>query len=331
MDYRQLGRTGLRTSVLSFGCGAVGGLMTKGDPKDQERAVARALEMGITYFDTASIYGNGASEENLGRILAKLRPDVLVATKFRLKPHEHGDIPGAIRASLEASLGRMGLDSVALFQLHNRVTAVLGEDQLSVEAILGEVAPTLQKLRDEGKIRHFGITALGETPALHRVVASGAFDTAQICFNALNPTADAVVPAGYPAQDYGQLMRAAHDGGMGTIGIRVLAGGALSGSAERHPLNMQSVEPIGSGTDFETDVARARRFQPLLDAGAATSLPELALRFAISCPALSTTLVGLANLAQLEAAFSAVEKGPLPPQALRQLEIIRDRFAGERR
>lgn len=331
MEYRPLGRTGIRTSVLSFGCGAVGGLMTKGEPEDQERAVARALEMGITYFDTASIYGNGTSEENLGRILAKLKPDVLVATKFRMKQHEHADIPKAIRGLLEASLKRMGLDSVALFQLHNRVTAVSGEDQLSVEAILGDVVPTLQKLRDEGKIRHFGITALGETPALHRVVASGAFDTAQICFNALNPTADVAVPAGYPAQDYERLMQAAHDGGMGTIGIRVLAGGALSGSAERHPLNMQSVEPIGSAMDFATDVTRARCFQPLLDAGYAASLPELALRFAIASPSLSTTLVGLANLDQLEAAFSAVEKGPLPPEALSRLESIRNGFTGEPR
>lgn len=331
MEYRQLGRTGIQTSVLSFGCGAVGGLMTKGDPKDQERAVARALEMGITYFDTASIYGNGTSEENLGRVLAKLKPDVLVATKFRLKPHEHADIPAAIRSSLEASLKRLKCDSVGLFQLHNRVTAASGDDQLSVEAILGEVAPTLRQLREEGKIRHLGITALGETPALHRVIASGAFDTAQICFNALNPTAGVRVLVGYPAQDYELLLQVAHEAGMGTIGIRVLAGGALSGSADRHPLNMQNVAPIGSATDFTTDVVRARRFQPLVDAGYVANLPELALRFAISHPSLSTTLVGLANIDQLETAFAAVEKGPLPQDALSRLQAIRSGFAGEPR
>jgi len=72
MERRQLGKTGLEVSVLSFGCGAVGGLMTRGEPADQERAVARALELGINYFDSAALYGNGKSEENLGRVLAKL-------------------------------------------------------------------------------------------------------------------------------------------------------------------------------------------------------------------------------------------------------------------
>ena len=68
MQTRTLGRTGLEVSVLGFGCGAVGGLMVKGNAADQERAVARALELGINYFDTAAMYGNGESERNLGRV-----------------------------------------------------------------------------------------------------------------------------------------------------------------------------------------------------------------------------------------------------------------------
>src|SRR2546429_282784 len=70
MDTRTLGRTGLEVSVLGFGCGAVGGLMVRGSPGDQERAVARAIELGINYFDTAAMYGNGESERNLGRVFA---------------------------------------------------------------------------------------------------------------------------------------------------------------------------------------------------------------------------------------------------------------------
>ncbi|HEY1300507.1 MAG TPA: aldo/keto reductase, partial [Stellaceae bacterium] len=65
MEMRTLGRTGIRVSALGFGCGAVGGLMVKGAAADQERAVARALELGINYFDTAAMYGNGESEKNL--------------------------------------------------------------------------------------------------------------------------------------------------------------------------------------------------------------------------------------------------------------------------
>ncbi len=328
MDVWQLGRTGIKATVLSYGCGAVGGLMTKGAPADQERAVQRALAMGITYFDTASQYGMGASETNLGRILAKLKPKITVATKVRLSEAEYGNIGPAIRASLEASLARLGLASVDIFYLHNRIVAKTAGDGLSAEAVLGEVLPTFQALKAEGKIRHLGITALGETAALHRVVGSGAFDVAQICYNALNPSADTALPARYPGQDYASLMTAAHKVGMGTVGIRVLAGGALSGSEARHPLSMQSVEPIGSGADFKADVMNARRFEPLITDGTVKTLPELAMRFAISSPSLSTTLVGLANLDELETAYAAVEKGPLPAPALAKLAEIRKGFAG---
>jgi aryl-alcohol dehydrogenase-like predicted oxidoreductase len=72
MEMRALGRSGLRLSILGFGCGAVGGLMVRGDPADQERAIARALDVGVNYFDTAVQYGDGESEKNLGRVLAKL-------------------------------------------------------------------------------------------------------------------------------------------------------------------------------------------------------------------------------------------------------------------
>ncbi len=327
MEIRQLGRTGIKTSVLSFGCGAVGGLMTKGDAKDQERAFSRALEMGITYFDTASIYGNGASEVNLGRILAKLKPRIAYGTKVRLKDEDYGNIGRAIVKSCDESFKRMGVDSVDLFQLHNRIGTKTGGDIMSAEAVLGEVVPAFQKLKQAGRIRHFGITALGDTASLHKIVESGAFDTAQICYNALNPSPTTTTPKGYPGQDYARLMEAAHNKGMGTIGIRVLAAGALSGSEARHPLAMQVVEPIGSGANFSEDVGRARRFQPLIKEGFVASLPELAMRFAISTPALSTTLVGLANLDELEAAFSAVEKGPLPAAALTRIADIQKEFA----
>ena len=93
----------MRLSVLGFGCGAVGGLMVRGDPADQERAIARALEAGVNYFDTAVQYGNGESEKNLGRVLQKLKPaDVVVGTKVRLPAEDRGRIGDAIAKSLEA-------------------------------------------------------------------------------------------------------------------------------------------------------------------------------------------------------------------------------------
>ena len=86
MQTRAFGRTGMQLSVLGFGCGAVGGLMVRGDARDQERAVARAIEAGVNYFDTAVQYGNGESEKNLGRVLQRLKPpNVVVGTKRLLK------------------------------------------------------------------------------------------------------------------------------------------------------------------------------------------------------------------------------------------------------
>jgi aryl-alcohol dehydrogenase-like predicted oxidoreductase len=331
MEQRQLGRTGLQVSVLSFGCGAVGGLMTRGAPQDQERAISQALDAGITYFDTAPQYGNGTSEENLGRILQKLKPQIAVGTKVRIPESEYGRIGSFVTESMEKSLQRLGRDHVDLFQLHNRIGLESKGDVLRIEAVLGEVVPAFERLKSQGKTRYFGITALGETPQLSRAVESHLFDTAQICYNALNPSAGSRIPSHYPAQDYAELMARAHKAHLGTIGIRVLAGGALSGSEDRHPLAMPSVEPIGSSHDYASDVKRARRFQPLIEEGYADTLPELAVRFAISDPALSTTLVGMANIEQFEAALAAAEKGPLPPAALSRVKDIQQEFVGEQR
>src|SRR6516165_1254143 len=105
MQFRTFGRTGMRLSVLGFGCGAVGGLMVRGDPADQERTVARALEAGVNYFDTAVQYGDGESEKNLGRILGKLKPiNAVIGTKVRIPPGDYGRIGEAITASLDGSL-----------------------------------------------------------------------------------------------------------------------------------------------------------------------------------------------------------------------------------
>jgi aryl-alcohol dehydrogenase-like predicted oxidoreductase len=84
MQLRVFGRTGMRLSVLGFGCGAVGGFMVRGDPAEQERTIGRAIAAGVNYFDTAVQYGNGESEKNLGRALRKLKPaSVAVGTTRR--------------------------------------------------------------------------------------------------------------------------------------------------------------------------------------------------------------------------------------------------------
>lgn len=330
METRKFGRTGLSVSVLTFGCGAVGGLMTKGDPADQERAVARAIEAGVNHFDTAADYGAGASEENVGRVFGTLKPNVILSTKVRV-PAERPDIGAAIAASLEASLRRLKRDHVDVFQLHNTIAARTSGMTMSVTEVLDGVVPALNRMREQGKTRFIGFTAIGETEALHRVVASSAFDTAQVPFNALNPSAGETVAAAYPAQDYGGILDLAAKHGVGTIGIRALAGGALSGSEARGPLGLPSVEPIGSGGSYAKDVTRANRLAPMVSEGHASSLTELAMRFVISDAKLSTAEIGLGNLGELEAALAAVEKGPLSGAALARLKQLQAGFLGEAR
>src|SRR5262245_26585314 len=99
MERRVFGRTGLQIGVLGFGCGAVGGLIIKGTPPERERAVARALELGVNYFDTAALYGDGQSEINLGQTLKALGVSPYVGTKFRILPEDLRDIRGAVRRS----------------------------------------------------------------------------------------------------------------------------------------------------------------------------------------------------------------------------------------
>jgi aryl-alcohol dehydrogenase-like predicted oxidoreductase len=252
MQMREFGRTGMKVSALGFGCGAVGGIMVRGDPADQERLVARAISIGVNYFDTAVLYGDGESEKNLGRILQRLKPaDVIVGTKVRVPPNEFGRIDAAITTSLEGSLTRLQLDSVDIFHLHNPITVTGGGSTLSARQVLDEVVPAFQRLRQQGKIRFLGISAVGDTDALHQVIDSGAFDSAQIVYNMLNPSAGEALPPNYPAQDYRRLFDRTRAAGVGVVGIRVLAGGALSGSAERHPIASPAPEPIGSAMSYE--------------------------------------------------------------------------------
>lgn len=329
MELRSLGKTGLEVSTLGFGCGNVGGLMIRGTPAEQERAVARALELGINYFDTAPSYGDGESERNLGRVLRTLRAPVLVGTKFRIERTDHGRVGEAVAASLEASLRRLHMERVDLLQLHNLVADDGAPGTLSARLVLEEVVPALERLRRAGKIGCLGVTALGETAALHRVVGARVLDTAQVCYNLVNPSAGVAVPPGFPAQDFAGLLARAHETATGVIGIRVLAAGTLSGVESRHPIAAPSVDPIASGPDYAADVRRAQRLAALVPEGHAGSVIEAALRFAIGNAAVSTVLVGYSSLEQLEYAARCVEKGPLPPAARERLAALWSAFASE--
>ena len=321
-----LGRTGLNVSELTVGCGAVGGLMTKGRAVDQDNAVAWARDNGINYFDTAASYGTGASEKNLGRALNGNSDGLVISTKVGLNEEDTGDIATAFQRSLDASLSRLKLDHVDLLQLHNAIGEYEGPGSLNVEQMLDQLVPAIDKIRASGKAQFFGFTARGKPDVLHRWIASGVFDSAQIFYNLLVPSAGEQTPANYPSVNYTQLLAAAQEHGVGSIGVRVLAGGALSGSEQRHPLGMPVVMPIGTTADYATDVNRGLCFEPQLKEGSAETLPELAVRYSISHPQMCTTEIGIATLEELQQATAAVNRGPLDSDALAAIGKIQSGF-----
>jgi len=322
MKYNILGRTGLHVSQLGFGCGSIGGLLVRGDYPTMREVVGRAIELGINYFDTATQYGSGQSEVNLGAVIRELRANVLVGTKVRLTGEDMSQIGAAVTRSVEGSLRRLGRETIDLIQLHNHIGFQRQPEQDPDRVGLHDldaVVRAFETLRQQGKVRFWGITGLGESDALHEVVATGGFHSIQIPYNLLNPSAGTTVPRNFPFQDYGQLIDHAAQQKMGVIAIRILAGGALSGSTERHPVASQSVNPIASEPAYNDDVARAQRFTFLVEDGVVSNLVEAAVRLAISQPRVSTALVGISSRDQIEQAVRYVERGPLSVDALEHI------------
>lgn len=331
MERRGLGKTGLHVSALGYGSGAIGGLFVRGDPDEQRRAVARALDAGITYFDTAPSYGDGRSETNLGRVLRDLGAwgRVVVGTKVRLQPAELGDPQGAIVRSVKESLQRLGRDSVALVQLHNPVLAdnaagrldTASGSGLELRAVVGEVTEGMHEVVRQGLAAHVGLTGLGDAAALRAVITSTRYATIQTYFNALNPSAGFAGASG-GAQDFGGLIDAAAGASMGVIAIRVLAAGALSATPERHVNAGDPGAPLARGAEYSRDLARARGLAALAREVGVEGPLELALRFALAKPGVSTVLVGYSTLTQLEDAIRWTARGPLPQDAVARIVAV---------
>ena len=321
MEQRPLGSTGLSVSALGFGCGAVGGLMVGGDPSEQRRAVTRALDAGINYFDTAAQYGNGQSEQHLGEVMRDLGvwPRAVVGTKVRLRPEDLAEPARSIRASLEASLRRLGRDNVDVFHLHNPIGLTRSEGgALDLRTVLGDVANGLADVVRAGLARHAGFTGLGDSTAVREVVATDPFETVQAYFNVLNPSAGFTGHSG-GQQDFEGLIDTAARAGRGVIVIRVLAAGALAGEPVRAPNAGDPGGGLAGGSSYASDLERAQRVRDLARQLGLGSPVELALRFGLSKPGVSTVLVGYSSLAQLDEAIRYAERGALPADAVRRV------------
>lgn len=323
VETRMLGRTGIEVSALGFGCGAVGGLMVRGERREQIRTVERALEAGINYFDTAPSYGDGASETNLGHALRELgmRDRAVVGTKVRLSQAELSRPAPAVRRSLEASLHRLGFEQVELLHLHNPVGLETGnpaDPGVPMKAAREEVAEGLTRAVDDGLARHVGFTAVGATEALGNLLDASAYGTIQAYLNVLNPSG--IRPrAARGQQDFDGLVGHASQRGVGVIAIRVYAAGALSARPERHPAAWLPPGPLVPGSEYAADLERARQLERTAAELELESVLELGLRFALTAPGVSTALVGLSGFEHLVTAIRWSERGPLPAGGFERL------------
>jgi aryl-alcohol dehydrogenase-like predicted oxidoreductase len=347
MHYRPLGRTGIDVSCVSFGAGPVSALLT--DPQrhaEQLRTAKRAIELGINWFDTAATYGDGNSEESLGRVLQEIgawgqvpgsefrvssldvgnpQPEtrnpklaVHVATKVRIPPERTHDLHGYALQSLEQSLKRLRIPRVTLLQVHNSITPTRGElpTSLAPEDVLGPsgMLEGMLELQKAGLVEHLGITGLGDPASLIEVLKCGQFATVQAPYNLLNPSAGREMSADFAESNLGNLFATCQELNVGVLAIRVYAGGALAGQPPSAHTLTTKFFPLDL---YHRDQQRAVAVADLLPAG--MSLPEVALRFAIAHPGVASALVGFASPEQVEQAVVYAQRGPLSADEIERL------------
>ncbi len=318
MKHRAFGRSGIKVSEVVFGGGAVGGILVYKDDATKREAIRRAIAGGINWIDTAAQYGNGKSEESLGWLLPEARATPFLSTKFNLDVENLKDIPAQIEERLTASLARLKRSSVDLLQLHNRIGSKPGGRVMTVEQILGRngVADGLERLRDKGLIRLMGITGLGEAASVCEVIRSGRFDSAQVYYNLLNPSAGRRMPSAWTGQNLGGIMAACRANNVAVMAIRIFAAGIIA-----------TDERTGRESILTADTSAAeeeRKTKAVFDAIGSDqgTRGQVALRFVLSNPEISCAVIGISESHHVDEALGAAEMGPLPARTLGRLDAL---------
>jgi len=334
MRFRPLGTTGLHASEIAFGTGDNAGLMVRGSEREQRAAVARALDLGINYFDTSPDYGKGLAETNLGRALRAERAHAIVCTKVEVMPDQLDDIAARITSSLEESLRRLGLGTVDVLMIHNAPRLVHDLNAptwtpLTPEDFLGPVLLALEHARASGKVRFFGIACdLAEPAATKPLLETGRFAVINANYSLVNPSGGhhrrSRITAGVNDADYDGIIAHAGAHNVGVAVIRPLAGGALSrpivvaGASARHALagGILTRQP----EFFEPDIERGRAFAFLERPG--RSLAQAAYAFVLMEASVTTILGGYSDLAQLEELAAVPAMPPLSPDELAAIDAV---------
>lgn len=315
MNYRNLGKTGIKISEISLGTWQVGGGW--GQPFDDtiaESLIEGAIERGVTFIDTADVYDDGKSEAAVGRVARRHRDRVAVATKCgrRVSPHvNEGYTPEVLRGFVEASLRNSGLERLDLIQLHCPPTEVFYRP---------EIFELFERLKDEGKIANLGVSVEKVEEAMKAILYPNV-TTVQIIFNMFRMR---------PREEFFQR---AVEKGVGVI-VRVpLASGLLSGKYTRdttfaegdHRQFNRNGEQFDkgetfSGIPFEVGLDAVEKLRAIVPEN--LSMAQTALRWVLDHPAVSTVIPGASRLQQLEDNVLVSDQPPLSPEAHRRIEAI---------
>ena len=275
---------------------------------------------GLTVLEYAGFIAGpycGKAEEVLGMALQGRRGEAIVATKVRLRAEEMDDVDGAVARSVDASLRRLRMDAVDLLHVHNRFTLRHGEvsDSLSADDVLGPVLEAYQRVQKTGKTRFIGVSAMDpHVPSIKGIMESRQYDTVLAYYNLLNWTAQEPAPLGRSLFDNGQIIPLAKSLGMGVIGIRSHAAGALTSEVDR---------PVPSGGLLEQDLTSARTLSFLMERPIRT-LSQAAMVFCLMNRDIHTTVPGVKDIGEIEEIAGCAD---LPPIPLHHLDRLRELYA----
>ena len=306
MRYRIMGRTDLRVSEIGFGARRVG---RNTDDQESIRAIHRAIDLGINFFDTADSYGDGHSEELFAQVLKTRRHEMVLSTKggelYMAQPRRRSFEPDYITSALEASLRRLQTDTIDLYQLHNGTPEAVKS---------GGVMERLERHKQEGKVRFYGVSLWDDDDGLE-IVQSGKPDTLQVIYSILHQ------------QPQEKLFALAQQKNIGIIARVPLERGILTGRLTSY--SSLTPDHFSRGTfspeEFAKLMAALDKLQFLVKRDV-ENLGEAALRFCLSHPAVSTVIPGMQRVANVEANARA-SKGPLPEEDLVRLrELYQSEF-----
>lgn len=311
MRYRLFGKSGWKVSEIGFGCWGMGGGWGPRDDRQAQAALHRALELGVNFFDTAYVYGDGVSETLLGRALKGWNRPVRVATKVpaktmewpahpRMSPDKAFPTDWIVRCT-ETSLKRLGMERLDLQQMHVWTDAWVDAEEWRKAA---------DRLKRQGKIRAFGVSVNDHEPgSALRGVAFGQLDSVQVIYNIFDPTpAEALFPL-CQAHDVAVIVRVPFDEGS-------LAGGFTAQT--RFPRSDWR-RGYFKGKRLQETIARVDRLKAVLGPAAST-LSELALKFCLAHPAVSTVIPGMRTVRHVEVNCAVSGSGRLPEETLEALK-----------